>query len=85
MSGGRSMIDENEQRAFRAEDCLGLYRSRRGFTDCTGSEICDLIADLLHLAQRESLDVDAIHRIARQHWAEESAEAQADDQRWSAE
>lgn len=78
-------IRENAQRAYRAEDCLALYRQRRGFTDCTGSEICDLIADLLHLAEREGLDVDAIHRIARQHWAEEQAEAQADSQRWNAE
>jgi hypothetical protein len=64
-------INENDQRAYRARDAIDLYNARRGYQSSLGEAVCDLIADLLHLAGQNDLDVERVHNMAIQHYLEE--------------
>jgi hypothetical protein len=64
-------INENDQRAYRAQDAIDLYNARRGYQSSLGETVCDLIADLLHLAGQNDLDVERVHGMAIQHYLEE--------------
>jgi hypothetical protein len=64
-------INENDQRAYHARDAIGLYNTRRGYQSSLGEAVCDLIADLLHLAGQNDLDVERVHGMAIQHYLEE--------------
>lgn len=62
----------NDERADYAEDALERYLSQhcRKPDDLT-TEIIDLITDLLHLANQNSIDPDMVHRIAMDHFEAE--------------
>lgn len=61
----------NQQRAIWAETAL------RAFAAATGTEqhhwLCDLLCDLMHWADCESIDFDATLETARGHHREEAA------------
>jgi hypothetical protein len=64
-------INENDQRAYRAQDAIDLYHTRRGYQSSLGEAVCDLIADLLHLAGQNDLIVERVHNSAMQHYLDE--------------
>jgi hypothetical protein len=64
-------INENDQRAYRARDAIDLYNYRRGYSTSLSESVCDLIADLLHLAGQNDLDVERVHGMAIQHYLDE--------------
>lgn len=55
-----------------ADACLNTYNQARGESDTLESDLIDLIADLLHLANRLGEDPEAILRLANYHYNEES-------------
>jgi hypothetical protein len=57
-----------------AQRGLTAFLGARGASDEMVSDITDLIADLLHLADRNELDVDMIMRQARGHFDTERFE-----------
>jgi hypothetical protein len=57
----------NEARIERAAAAIGTY-------DEYGEELIDLLADLLHWAERNGHDFDDALRIARGHYEAERAE-----------
>jgi hypothetical protein len=78
------MTTSNATRAERAENALRIYVESQGEAfENNSSEIADLIADLLHLADQidEGDDpIDSTLRLARRHYeAEVEEEAETAD------
>ncbi len=63
------MHPANEKRVSRARIAIAPY----GNGD-TRDDICDLLANLMHLCDCEGLDFDEIAESARMHFAAESGE-----------
>ena len=66
----------NTHRAALAEEALAVFANRsfgrddpdsmeKGDLECA---VCDLIADLMHFARRQGLDVEAVTRNAQEHF-----------------
>ena len=62
-------------KAYRIEsarEALLNFGERDGdLLDCYETDIIDLIADLLHLAEAEGVDPESVLRMAKMHWEAE--------------
>jgi hypothetical protein len=65
---------DNDERADRADYIVGQYITEHGDAG-TEETITDIIANLLHLAEREGLVPDSIIALARLHYEVEREEA----------
>ena len=63
----------NGHRAARAEEAFLSIREDNGCS--TADAVCDLLADLIHLCDREQIDFrDTLHRATMHYWAEIESE-----------
>jgi hypothetical protein len=66
------MTIDNETRADRAEAALNAYIERRGYEDDTGSDIADLLGDIMHFCKIEGIDFDKKLTVAQVNYAAET-------------